>query len=105
MTAEQAASLHLAAQGYTDRGALFNTTTTQAFAFDAEGYLVAHQSDAAVQALVGQLASQYSRSSDAGFIEAVEQHYLAQVALVGVAHGGAASADELNAAFGTQFGA
>ena len=103
VTQTEAASLGLAAKGYTDKGAQFSTTTGSAFAFDAEGYLVANKQNADVQAVVRTLAGKFQHSSDAGFIEAVEQHYLGQVTVVGLAHGGAASAAELNTAFGTNF--
>ena len=75
-----------------------------AFTFDAEGYLIANQDNASVQSLVQQLAGAYSSTSAAGFIEAVEQNYFEQIKLVGVAHGAAASAADLNAVFGTGFG-
>jgi hypothetical protein len=58
-----------------------------------------------VQALVQSLAGSYHSTSEAGFVEAVEQNYLAQVTLVGLAHGGAATAADLNAVFCTAFGA
>ncbi|WP_256081675.1 choice-of-anchor U domain-containing protein, partial [Massilia sp. YIM B04103] len=105
LSAAQAASLGLAAQGYVDRGAQFSSGTASAFAFDAEAYLVANRQDAGILALVGSLAQRFSSSSAAGFIEAVEQHYLGQVQLVGLPHGGVAGAAELNAAFGTHFNA
>jgi hypothetical protein len=105
VTSQEAASLGLAAKGYSDRGVIFNTTTTSAFTFDAEGYLLANQGDAGVRALVQSLAGTYTRSSDAGFIEAVEQHYLVTIQTVGVPHGGSATAADLNAVFGTSFGA
>jgi hypothetical protein len=97
--------LGLSAQGYTDRGVIFNTTTAGAFSFDAEAYLVANQADQAVRTFVQTLAATYTRTSDAGFVEAVEQYYLAQIQVVGVSHGGSASAADVNAAFGTTFGA
>ncbi|HSV55318.1 MAG TPA: choice-of-anchor U domain-containing protein, partial [Burkholderiaceae bacterium] len=103
VTLAQAGTLGLSGQGFSDLGVIFNTTATSAFVFDAEGYLIANQSSLAVQTLVQSLAATYTRSSDAGFIEAVEQHYMAQVQLTGVAHGGAASAADLNDAFGTAF--
>ena len=90
---------------YQQLGARLSTTVESAFAFDVEGYLVANQGNASVQALVQSLAGSYHSTSQAGFIEAVEQHYLAQVSLVGIGHGGAATAADLNAAFGTVFGA
>jgi hypothetical protein len=101
----EALQLGLAAQGYQDWGAQFSTTAATAFTFDAEGYLVANKANAGVQALVQTLAGQFTTTSAAGFIEAVEQDFLARVQLTGVSHGGAASAAELNAAFGTAFGA
>ena len=103
VTQAQASTLGLATKGYTDKGAQFSTTTNSAFAFDAEGYLVANRGNADVQAFVRTLAGKFQHSSDVGFVEAVEQHYLGQVAIVGLAHGGAASAAELNTAFGTSF--
>jgi hypothetical protein len=105
-TTALAASMDLAAQGYRDLGACFEATRGSAFAFDAEGYLVANSGRTDVQALVQSLLGQSPAS--AGFIDAVEQHYLAQVALVGVTgidHGGEAGVAALNAAFGTHFGA
>ncbi len=105
VTLDEAATLKLASRGYLDKGALFSASTDGAFSFDAEGYLVANQADAGVQALVASLAGKYASASAAGFVEAVEQHYLAQVELVGLPHGTAASVSELNAAFGTSFGA
>ena len=105
MTQSEAASLNLQGQGSQDRGAIFNTTSLGAFSFDAEGYLVAHRADADVQALVQSLAATYGNTSAAGFIEAVEHHYLTEVTLTGTSHGGAATAEELNAAFGTHFSA
>ncbi|MES2940420.1 MAG: hypothetical protein V4864_22260 [Pseudomonadota bacterium] len=105
VTQSEAAELGLLAAGYQDWGAQFSTTAASAFRFDAEGYLVANKDNAAVQALVHTLAGQFSSSSAAGFIEAVEQDYLGRVQLTGTAHGGAASAADLNAAFGTAFGA
>ncbi|MBA5604519.1 hypothetical protein H3H36_03985 [Duganella sp. FT3S] len=104
LSSADAGALGLAAKGYIDRGAMFSTTQDSAFAFDPEGYLVANQGNAGVQALVRQLAASYSSVSDARFVDAVEQNYLSQVQLVGVQHGGAAGAAELNAAFGTHFG-
>jgi len=100
----QARELGLAAQGFSDRGAKFSVSMDNAFKFDAEGYLIANQENAAVQALVRQLAGSYTSTSAAGFIEAVEQNYFEQIKLVGVAHGAAASAADLNAVFGTGFG-
>ena len=75
-----------------------------AFTFDAEGYLIANHDNASVQALVQQLAATYQSTSAAGFIDAVEQNYFQQIQLVGVAHGTAATAADLNAMFGTGFG-
>ncbi len=103
LTETAAAELNLVGKGFTDRGAIFNTTTTSAFVFDAEAYLIANQADASVQALVDSLSTIYNRTSDAGFVEAVEHDYLTRVALVGVAHGGSASTGDLNAVFGTAF--
>jgi hypothetical protein len=103
-----AASLGLATQGYRDLGACFEAGRDSAFQFDPEGYLLANRGRADVQALVQSLAGQFASSASAGFVDAVEQHYLAQVALVGV-HGidpgGEAGVAALNAAFGTHFGA
>jgi hypothetical protein len=104
-TTALAASMDLAVQGYRDLGACFEATRGSAFAFDAEGYLVANSARADVQALVQSLVGQAPAS--AGFIDAVEQHYLTQVALVGVNgidHGGEAGVAALDAAFGTHFG-
>jgi hypothetical protein len=100
----QAQELGLAAKGYLDRGAKFSVSVDNAFRFDAEGYLIANQDNASVQALVKQLAGMYGSTCAAGFIEAVEQNYFEQIKLVGVAHGAAASAADLNAVFGTGFG-
>ncbi|HJV00358.1 MAG TPA: Calx-beta domain-containing protein [Burkholderiaceae bacterium] len=104
LSGADAGALGLAAKGYVDRGAMFSTTQDSAFVFDPEGYLLANQGNAGVQALVRQLAASYGSVSDARFVDAVEQNYLSQVQLVGVQHGGAAGAAELNAAFGTHFG-
>jgi len=101
----QAVQLSLAAKGYRDLGAVFNTTTNAAFQFDAEGYLVSNADNASVRQLVGALSGQYSRTSDAGFIEAVESHYLQQVDLVGLPRMSNASAADVNALYGTGFGA
>lgn len=103
-TLAQAAQLGLAAQGYSDRGAKFSATMDNAFTFDAEGYLIANHDNASVRDLVQQLATAYRSTSAAGFVEAVEQHYFQQIQLVGVAHGGAATAADLNTMFGTGFG-
>jgi hypothetical protein len=106
-TTAMAASLGLSAQGYRDLGACFEAERSSAFSFDAEGYLIANSGRSDVQALVQSLAGQYGSSASAGFIDAVEQHYLAQVSLVGVNgidHGGEAGVAALNAAFGTHFG-
>ncbi|WUR13369.1 Calx-beta domain-containing protein [[Empedobacter] haloabium] len=103
VTVAEAATLGLAAQGFTDRGAKFSATTEHAFTFDAEGYLIANQDNASVQALVQQLAATYGSTTAAGFVDAVEQNYLQQVQLVGVAHGAAATAADLNAVYGTHF--
>ncbi|MFC0167152.1 beta strand repeat-containing protein, partial [Pseudoduganella danionis] len=105
LSATDAQKLGLTSHGFRDLGAKFSTTTDSAFTFDVEGYLVANRDNTAVQALVKSLASGYHSTSDAGFIEAVEQHYLTQVALVGIAHGGLATAAEVNSVFGTSFGA
>ncbi|WP_409265580.1 beta strand repeat-containing protein [Massilia sp. BHUDP2] len=104
VSATQARELGLAAKGYTDRGAQFSVDVDNAFKFDAEGYLIANQDNASVQALVKQLAGMYTSTSAAGFVEAVEQNYFEQIKLVGVAHGAAAGAADLNAVFGTGFG-
>jgi hypothetical protein len=103
VTTSQAQSLGLAAQGYTDRGAIFNTTAAQAYQFNADGYLLANKDNAGVRELVHNLALQFGSTTDAGFVEAVEQHFLAQVTIVGLPHGGAATAADVNAAFGTAF--
>ncbi|HUR87532.1 MAG TPA: choice-of-anchor U domain-containing protein, partial [Ramlibacter sp.] len=103
VTTAQATSLGLAAQGYADKGAIFNTTATGAFAFDVEGYLLANSSNQAVRDLVHTLSQQYAHTSDAGFVDAVEHDYLARVQLTGIAHGGNATAADVNAAFGTTF--
>jgi hypothetical protein len=104
-TQAQAAQMNLAGEGYIDRGAQFSTTATTAFTFDAEGYLMANKQDATVQALVHSLALMYTSTSDARFVDSVEQHFLARAQLTGVAHGEAATAADLNAAFGTTFAA
>tara|TARA_R100001377_G_C3184109_1_gene107832 strand:- start:300 stop:1373 length:1074 start_codon:yes stop_codon:yes gene_type:complete len=98
-----AAQLGLAGKGYRDLGAVFNTTTTSAFQFDAEGYLVSNADNAQVRQLVGALAGNYRSTSDANFIEAVESHYLQQVDLVGLPRMSSATAADLNALFGTGF--
>jgi hypothetical protein len=103
VTEAEAAQLGLAAQGYVDGGARFSTTNSSAFTFDAEGYLVANRADAGIQAFVQALAGAFSSTADAEFVEAVEQDFLARVELTGVAHGQAATAADLNAAFGTAF--
>ncbi len=103
VTQAEAAALGLGAKGYTDKGAQFATTTASAFVFDAEAYLVANKQNTEVQAFVRTLAGKFQHSSDAGFVEAVEQHYLGQVALIGLPHGDAATAADLNIAFGTSF--
>jgi hypothetical protein len=100
----EAAQLGLAGKGYRDLGAVFNTTNTSAFQFDAEGYLVSNADNAQVRQLVGALAGQYSSTSDANFIEAVESHYLQQVDLVGLPSMSSATAADLNAFYGTGFG-
>lgn len=104
VSAAQARELGLAAKGYADRGAQFSVSVDNAFTFDVEGYLIANQDNASVQALVKQLAGMYTSTSAAGFVEAVEQNYFEQIKLVGVAHGAAADAADLNAVFGTGFG-
>lgn len=103
VTQDEAQKLGLAAKGFGDRGAQFSTTTGSAFSFDPEAYLIANKDDAATRAFVQTLAAKFKHSGDAGYLDAVEQHYLGQVALVGVAHGDSASVAELNAVFGTQF--
>jgi hypothetical protein len=103
VTQAEAAQLGLAAQGYVDGGAQFSTTNVSSFTFDAEGYLVANKTNAGIQAFVQALAAQFSSTSQSGFIEAVEQDFLARVDLTGIPHGGAATAADLNAAFGTAF--
>jgi hypothetical protein len=103
VTQAEAATLGLAAAGYRDMGAQFNTTNSSAFSFDAEGYLIANQGNADVQQLVSSLATQFQSTSSAGFVEAVEQDFLARVALTGLPHGESATVNELNAAFGTTF--
>lgn len=100
----QAQALDLAARGFADWGVVFSTTTSSAFDFDAEGYLVANASNQAVRDLVLSLSGAFARTTDGGFVDAVEQHYLANVQLIGVAaHGGSATAADVNAAFGTNF--
>ncbi|UOD30136.1 hypothetical protein INH39_33150 [Massilia violaceinigra] len=103
VTLAEASTLGLTAQGFTDRGARFNATTEHAFTFDAEGYLIANQDNASVQLLMRQLDAMYGSTTAAGFVDAVEQNYLQQVRLVGVAHGTAATAADLNAVYGTHF--
>ena len=98
-----AQALALAGQGYADQGAKFNAGVQSAFAFDAEGFLVANKDNAAVRALVQTLAGKFGASSNEGFIDAVEQSYLSLVQLVGIAHGGSAGATDVNAAFDTHF--
>lgn len=104
VSAAEAQTLGLVAQGFTDRGARFSVSAENAFSFDADGYLIANHDNAAVKALVAQLAGMYQSTSQAGFIEAVEQSYFQQIQLVGVAHGAAATAGDVNAVFGTTFG-
>ncbi len=99
----EAALLGLAAKGFADHGAQFGSTTAGAFVFDAEAYLIANKDAAGMRAFVQTLATSYQRSSDAGFVDAVEQHYLGQAVLVGQPHGDSATSAELNAVFGTQF--
>jgi hypothetical protein len=103
VTAAQAQALNLAGQGYTDRGTIFNTTATSAYQFNVDGYLVANQGNQAVRDLVHNLALQFRSTTDAGFVEAVEQQFLEQVKITGLPHGGAATAADVNAAFGTAF--
>ncbi|MFO1326856.1 MAG: Calx-beta domain-containing protein [Rubrivivax sp.] len=103
--AAQAAQLGLAGEGYRDLGVAFETTTSRAFAFDPEGFLVAHAGAEPVQAFVQQLAARYGSVSDPAFVDAVEQQALAWVDLIGIPSGSAAGAADLNAAFGTHFGA
>ncbi len=103
VTLEQAAELKLSALRYVDKGVAFTASTEDAFTFDAEGYLIANHGNASVQALVTTLAGKFSSTAAAGFVEAVEQHFLAQAQLVGLPHGDAASAADLNAIFGTHF--
>ncbi|MCC6071968.1 Calx-beta domain-containing protein [Massilia sp. GCM10020059] len=104
VSAAEAQYMGLAAQGYADRGAKFSVSVDNAFRFDVEGYLIANHDNAAVKALVAQLAAAYQSTGQAGFIEAVEQNYFQQIQLVGVAHGASATASDLNAVFGTTFG-
>ena len=104
-TTAMAAQLGLSGQGYQDLGVRFNTTRETAFSFDPEGYLIANRDQPAVQTLVQTLAKQFGSASNPGFVEAVEQHYLTQAVLMGLPHGDAASVAQLNAAFGTGFGA
>jgi hypothetical protein len=102
---DQASMLGLDSGRYVNLGAIFNATVESAFSFDPEGYLIANQRNVDIQQLVLELASRYQSTSDAGFIEAVEQHYLDQVQVVGLPNGsdGNASALQLNAVFGTSF--
>jgi hypothetical protein len=103
VTQIEATQLGLTGKGYKDFGAIFNTTTTTAFTFDPEAYLVANRNNEDIQNLVDTLSGKYQKTSDAGFIEAVESHYLNQITLVGLPHGEQAGASDLNAAFGTAF--
>ena len=103
VTKAEASQLGLVSKGYTEYGAIFNTTTTTAFVFDPEGYLVANQSNTSFRSFVAKLAQQYQRVSDPGFIDAVEAHYFTQIGVVGVSSGTASTAADLNAAFGTGF--
>ncbi|MCX7178891.1 MAG: hypothetical protein NTX56_09015, partial [Proteobacteria bacterium] len=103
VTPGEATSLGLAAKGYLDKGAKFSTTTGNAFVFDPEGYLVANQGNQGVRALVKTLAATYHSTTDAGFIDAVEQNFLTQAALIGLPHGDVGGASDVNAAFGTLF--
>jgi hypothetical protein len=103
MTEGEAAVLDLEGQGYRKLGAQFQTTRDTAFAFDAEGYLVSNQGQAEIRALVQGLAGRFRSTTDEGFVEAVEQDFLARVSLTGIGAGSAASAADLNAAFGTSF--
>src|SRR3569833_2987137 len=95
--AAQASSLNLTGNGVTDLGTIFNTTAVSAFTFYVDGYLVANASNQGVRDLVASLAHTYAHTTDAGFFDAVEQDYLARVQLTGIAHGGAASAADVNA--------
>ncbi len=106
VTQEQADSLQLLSQGFVDYGIKFTATTESAFIFDPEGFLIANQNSTSIQNLVADLAAQYTSTSDSGFIEAVEQFYLNEIQIVGVPNGsnGDASATDLNAIFGTNFG-
>jgi hypothetical protein len=103
LTQVEATQLGLVAKGYKQYGPIFNTTTTAAYTFDAEGYLMTNRGNADVRSLVTKLALEYTKTSDAGFVDIVELHYLNQVALVGLPQGRSASAADLNAAFGTAF--
>ena len=103
MATAEAGQLHLTEEGYRDLGAQFNTTTTSAFTFNVEGYLVANRGDLEVKALVEQLSKTYESTKDAGFIDAVEHDFLARVALTGIPHGVESSVSDVNAAFGTTF--
>ena len=105
VTQADASVLGLTQAGYTDTGTVFNTTTVRAFVFNAEGYLVANAANPAVAQLVRQLATQFAATASPGFTDTVEQHYLSRIDLIGVnAHGGTATAADLNALFGTSFG-
>jgi hypothetical protein len=103
VTQAEAATLGLVGLGYRDLGAQFNTTSSSAFNFDAEAYLVANQGIDGVKELVASLAAKFQSTADAGFVEAVEQDFLVRVALNGVPHGDSATAADLNNAFGTSF--
>ncbi len=65
--------------------------------------MIALKGVAQIQAFVQTLAARFQHSVDAGFVEAGEQEYLGQVTIVGLPHGGSASADDLNAVLGTHF--
>ena len=99
-----AAALGLAAAGLQDLGARFATTTHSAFTFDPEGYLVANRADPGVHALVQSLAARFPSTASDEFVDAVEQHYLAhQAAHDSLLQGSAATAEDLNAVYGTVF--
>ncbi len=103
LSSRDAEQLGLAAQGYADRGVQFKTTTDSAFSFSVEGFLAANKDQPEVQKLVSDLATMYQHTTDAGFIEAVEQYYLTHVTVVGLLHGDAASLLEMNTLLGTYF--
>lgn len=64
---------------------------------------MANSSSAAIHDLVELLSRTYESTSDAGFIEAVELNYLTQGATLGLVHGGAPDAVQVNALFDTNF--